>query len=219
MSRICRRDGKLLVEIPVKGVQPEVAAAYADLFSKGVLSASEEMDEGYEICLVGEDGKAYGAVAPPKRPVQKKCISEINLFDKEIIGYETYREIIEELKCVEGIQVFRTAYSYAGRELYGIWLEPQYQGYLSMTKRLSRCPSEIINARHHANEVSSTNAALLLLRLLFYRKDRFQRLIHSGAIPLMHPGSQRDQLGFRFHAPLYNPGQRLDFLRRIIRLF
>ncbi len=213
ISRICRRDGKLLVEIPVKGVQPEVAAAYADLFSKGVLSASEEMDEGYEICLVGEDGKAYGAVAPPKRPVQKKCISEINLFDKEIIGYETYREIIEELKCVEGIQVFRTAYSYAGRELYGIWLEPQYQGYLSMTKRLSRCPSEIINARHHANEVSSTNAALLLLRKLL-TDDTWRGLadwLNLVIVPMenvdgtaIHYELQKEHPYWKFHVARFN---------------
>ena len=35
-----------------------------------------------------------------------------------------------------------------------------------MTKRLTKCPSEIINARHHANEVSSTNASFILLKKL-----------------------------------------------------
>ena len=35
-----------------------------------------------------------------------------------------------------------------------------------MTKRISRIPGEMINARHHANEVSSTNAAFILIKKL-----------------------------------------------------
>ena len=60
--------------------------------------------------------------------------------------------------------MFRTAVSYTGRELYAVWIKPEYEGYLSMTKRISRIPGEMINARHHANEVSSTNAAFILIK-------------------------------------------------------
>lgn len=85
--------------------------------------------------------------------------------------------MIEELQDVDGIEVFQTARSYSGRKLYAIWLKPHYEGYLSMTKRLSRCPSEIINARHHANEVSSTNAAFILLKRILTEEcyRNFQR--------------------------------------------
>ena len=62
--------------------------------------------------------------------------------------------------------MFRTAVSYTGRELYAVWIKPEYEGYLSMTKRISRIPGEMINARHHANEVSSTNAAFILIKKL-----------------------------------------------------
>ncbi len=213
ISRISCRDGKLVAEIPVKGVRAEVTAAYAKLFSDGVLSAGQEMDEGYEICFVGEDGNRYEASVPLKSPVQKKCITEIDLHEKELIGYETYREMIEELKGVEGIRVFRTARSYAGRELYGIWLEPQYQGYLSMTKRLGRCPSEIINARHHANEVSSTNGAFLLLRKLLTEEDYrgISDWLNLVIVPMenvdgaaIHYELQKEHPYWKFHVARFN---------------
>lgn len=52
--------------------------------------------------------------------------------------------------------------------MYAIELLPKAadSGYLSRTKRLTNYPSEIINARHHANEVSGTNGAFLLLKEL-----------------------------------------------------
>ena len=109
----------------------------------------------------------YAALTPEREEKPKtKRIEEIDLHEHELIGYDTYREIIEELKQVPGIEVFRTAVSYTGRELYAVWIKPEYEGYLSMTKRISRIPGEMINARHHANEVSSTNAAFILIKKL-----------------------------------------------------
>ena len=59
---------------------------------------------------------------------------------------------------------YKTATSYAGRDIYAIELLPKCKGYISRTKRINLLPSEIINSRHHANEVSSTNSAFILLK-------------------------------------------------------
>ena len=59
--------------------------------------------------------------------------------------------------------------------------------------------------------------ALFLPGLLLYQKDRFQSLIHGGAIPLFHPRCQSDQLRLRPDAALHDSCQLLDLLRRIIR--
>ena len=74
-----------------------------------------------------------------------RAITDIELSEKELIGYEEYLTIIEELKHVPGIEVFRTARSYTGRELYAIWLKPKREGYLSMTRDTmqTRCPARM----------------------------------------------------------------------------
>lgn len=213
ISRIYMKKGKLVIEIPVKGVKEEVLDSYAKLFSERVLFAGREIDNCYEIQFIGEDGNVYKAFVPPEIPAQKKRITEIELHEKELIGYETYMDIIEQLKSVEGIKVFRTARSYQGRELYGIWLLPPYQGYLSITKRLSRCPSEIINARHHANEVSSTNAAFILLKKLL-TEDTYRELpekLNLVIVPMenvdgaaLHYELQKEHPYWKFHVARFN---------------
>ena len=213
ISRITCKDGKLLLEIPVKGAAEDVVCAYAKLFSEGILSGSREIGGCYEIHFTGESGGSYEAAVPSKTPVPERSITEINLHEKELIGYETCLEVIEELKGVKGIRIFETARSYQGRKLYGIWILPHYEGYLSMTKRLSRCPSEIINARHHANEVSSTNAAFILLKKLLTEdiyKDLPQKL-NLVLVPMenvdgaaIHYELQKEHPYWKFHVARFN---------------
>lgn len=213
ISGICNNNGKLAVRISVTGVPEKVIASYAELFTEGVLFGSKEMEECYLLQFAGESGTVYEAKVPPKTCGNVKSIEDIELHEKELIGYDTCMEIIEELKNVKGIKIFQTAWSYQGRKLYGIWLEPQYEGYLSMTKRLSRCPSEIINARHHANEVSSTNAAFLLLKKLL-TEDACRELpekLNLVIVPMentdgaaLHYELQREHPYWKFHVARFN---------------
>ena len=109
--------------------------------------------------------------------------------------------------------MFRTAVSYAGREVYAIWLKPEYKGYLSMTKRLTRCPSEVINARHHANEVSSTNASLILLKKLL-TEDIYRDLpekLNLVLVPMenvdgaaIHYELQKEHPNWKLHVARFN---------------
>ena len=167
VTGLSAKDGKLCVDIRTAGVSDEFLKAYADLMEKGVLEITEGWYNISAVRFLTESGSVIEAAVPAQEPpVKDKCIMDIDLHEKELIGYEQCMAIIEELKHVPGIEVFRTARSYTGRELYAIWLKPEREGYLSMTKRLTKCPSEIINARHHANEVSSTNASFILLKKL-----------------------------------------------------
>lgn len=164
--RVYKQEDQLALEIETDGIREEILAAYAELFSGGILENSHRILPHYSMIFTGKNGGKYEARVPERPPISSKKITDIDLHEEELISYEMYREIIEELKQVDGIEVFRTARSYMGRDLYAIWLRPKYEGYLSMTKRLTRCPGEMINARHHANEVSSTNAAFILLKKL-----------------------------------------------------
>lgn len=213
VERIRMCGDRLELLIRTEGVPEMVLSAYAELFDKGILDLANRLDPCYCIVLRDENGHSYEAAVPEKKDRPVKKITEIDLHEQELIGYDTYCEIIEELKQVEGIDVFRTAVSYAGREVYAIWLKPEYKGYLSMTKRLTRCPSEVINARHHANEVSSTNASLILLKKLL-TEDIYRDLpekLNLVLVPMenvdgaaIHYELQKEHPNWKLHVARFN---------------
>lgn len=214
VTRLWEKNGKLGVEISAKGVTEEYLKAYAGLLEQGVLEILEGWQQIGEIHFVSESGSVAGAmIRATETKTCLKAITDIDLSEKELIGYEEYLTIIEELKHVPGIEVFRTARSYTGRELYAIWLKPKREGYLSMTKRLTNCPSEIINARHHANEVSSTNASFILLKKLL-TEETYKELpekLNLILVPMenvdgaaIHYGLQKEHPYWKFHVARFN---------------
>lgn len=215
VNRVSYEQEKLAVTVQAGGVAGDVLEAYAALWEKGLLRRSKELT-GVSILRFActEDGRSYEAAVSECAPAAScKRIEEIDLHEHELIGYETYLDIIEELKEVPGIEVFRTAVSYTGRELYAIWLKPEREGYLSMTKRLTRCPSEVINARHHANEVSSTNASFILLKKLL-TEETYKELpekLNLVLVPMenvdgaaIHYELQKEHPYWKFHVARFN---------------
>lgn len=214
IDRVLYENGKMCASVRVKGVKDSLLKAYAGLFAMGRLKISREIQGIDVLRLVGDSRIVFEADVPKRDKVSKcKKITEIDLHENELIGYETYLEIIDELKQVPGIEVFRTATSYTGRELYAIWLKPAYEGYLSMTKRLTRHPSEVINARHHANEVSSTNAAFILLKKLL-TEETYKELpdqLNLVMVPVenvdgaaIHYELQKEHPYWKFHVARFN---------------
>ncbi|XCP84131.1 M14 family metallopeptidase [Roseburia hominis] len=214
ISRLSYEAGQFVVTVHAEGVEKPHLREYASLLERGILSISREMAN----CDVIRFEDTDGVVCEAKMPVRPVCektkkITDINLHENELIGYDTYLEIIEELKQVPQIEVFQSAVSYTGRKLYAIWLKPGYEGYLSLTKRLSRVPSEIINARHHANEVSSTNAAFILLKRLLTTED-FRELpdkLNLVLVPMenvdgaaIHYELQKEHPYWKFHVARFN---------------
>ncbi|MBR5266367.1 MAG: hypothetical protein IKV63_07125, partial [Clostridia bacterium] len=160
ISRISYENG-LVFDISAQGVDEKVVKAYAQLINDGIISKG--IDTLNFIC---DSGMVYTAHPRVKSVNKCKNINDIELYESTLFSYETYLEVMEQLKAVDGIEVFEIARSYMGRKLYGVWFAPKHEGYLSLTKRLTRLPSEYINCRHHANEVSSTNAAFMLIKKL-----------------------------------------------------
>ena len=212
ISEVGMEEDSLSVKIQTLGVCDEVLCAYTQLYSEGILQISKTLNNFGKMYLSGKN--TYETKCQMKQNIQKsKSIEDIDLHEFEVIGYETYLEIIEELKEVPGIEIFRTAVSYAGRECYGIWLKPEYEGYLSMTKYLTNRPSEYINARHHANEVSSTNAAFILLRTLLTDKayENLTEKLNLIIVPMenvdgaaIHYELQKEHPYWSFHVARFN---------------
>ncbi len=214
IQRVRVQDGKFCLDLASRGVPSQFLRSYAYLLEQGVLHSSREWHPVAELCLTGEDGSKAIARLPEETPrPQDQSIEDIDLHETEVIGYGQYREIIEKLKDVPGIEVFQTARSYAGREQYAIWLKPDRTGYLSMTKRLTRHPSMLINARHHANEVSATNASFLLLKNLL-TQEKWRGLadrINLVLIPMenvdgaaIHYELQKEHPWWKLHVARFN---------------
>ncbi len=172
LPKLSYEDGKLVVTVMVERASREILKAYAQVLE----SFNQELELGRAggcdaIRFVNEQGASYVAVLPKEeKKARTKSIEDIEIHEHKLIGYDMYLEIIEQLKEVPGIEVFQTAVSYSGRKQYGIWVRPEMDGYISMTKYLTNRGSELINARHHANEVSSTNASFILLKKLLTEK-------------------------------------------------
>jgi len=160
ISRISYENG-LVFDISAQGVDSSLLASYADLIGKNIINLGK-----HTMRFIADNGNIHTAC--PNNITVKKCkkITDIDIHEGKLFSYEMYVELMEQLRDVEGIEVFETARSYMGRKLYAVWFAPQSEGYISMTKRLARLPSELINSRHHANEVSSTNSAFMLIKKL-----------------------------------------------------
>ncbi|MCL2392006.1 MAG: M14 family metallopeptidase [Oscillospiraceae bacterium] len=173
ISEIGFEDGLLVPLIEVRGPDEAISAAkaYASLLNKGFLGISERLQNlkrlGFKLCWDKAEPEICFIKIPTLPSIKKDLdIRSIDISEKELIGYEQYLRIIEQLKHVPGIDVYPIAESYLGRDIYAIELLPSWNGYVSRTKRLTKGPSTIINCRHHANEVSATNAAFILVREL-----------------------------------------------------
>ncbi len=209
------RQGKLWADVRAQGVDEGFQEAYAALLEQGALEICQGWEGVGGLRFVREDGSGIAEARIPEAeaPAQDRSIGEIDFHEREVIGYEQYREIVEQLKRVPGLEVFRTARSYAGRELFGVRLAPRREGYVSWTKRLTQCPTLLINARHHANEVSSTNAAFMLLKKLLTEAD-FRELpekLNLVLVPMenvdgaaIHYELQKEHPCWKYHVARFN---------------
>ncbi len=142
------------------------AEALAALCGEGLTELSHLLKD-YRALELRVGDSAFRAVLPGEEEPEKDLrMEDVEIYEKELIGEEQYLHVIAQLRRVPGIRVYKAGETYQGRDVHAIRLLPEYEGYLSRTKLISRNPTEIINARHHANEVSGTNGVFLVLREL-----------------------------------------------------
>lgn len=140
-------------------------------------------------------------------------IEDVDIMEDQLIGYEEYIKIIEQLKHVKGIKVFKSGQTYQGRDIYTIRILPDLKGYISTNKLINLNPTQIINSRHHANEVSATNAAFMVLKEILtqekYRDlgNRMNLLItpmENADGAAIHYELQKQHPTWIFHIARYN---------------
>lgn len=141
-------------------------------------------------------------------------IRDINIPQDRVIGYDEYLEIIDKLRYVDGINVWRASKSYQGRDIYAIEILKEYKSsVVSRTKLINNKPVFQINNRHHANEVSSTNSAFLLIEQLLLNDDykKYLDKVNIVMIPFenvdggyIHYELQKDNPEWQFHIARFN---------------
>lgn len=211
MTAVEYQEGEMTVTIETEGVPEEAVSAYADLMNQGM--TSDCCDYGRAEWLRLKAGEKYYKAHLPKLKEEEKAldIREIDLLEDTLIGYDQYMDIIEKLKRTKGILVYRTAVSYTGREIYAVEILPEEKGYVSRTKRITKYPSEIINCRHHANEVSSTNAAFMLLKQLL--TDEKYRALTEKLNLVIVPMENVDGAAIHYELQKENPNWKLHVAR------
>ncbi len=213
IHKVSFEDEQLNVHVEVDGVDSKIIESYAELLNKKVLSISNKFKGTHKIVFDTKDGSYMANVYNQEEQIKDLDINSIDLLEHRLIGYEEYIEIINQLKRVPGISVYKVADSYMGREIYAIELLPKESGYVSRAKRITYLPSEIINCRHHANEVSSTNAAFMLLKELL-NGDEYKELpnkLNLVIVPMenvdgtaIHYELQKDNPHWKFHVARFN---------------
>lgn len=197
--------------VQIEGADRRVVRAYAELLSKNLLSMGQKLRDVGLLELKTERDSYTVTVNPPEEIKKDLSIRDIDLPEEELIGYEKYLEIIEKLKRVPQLSVYKTAVSYTGRDIYAVEILPSHSGYLSRTKRITQHPSEIINSRHHANEVSGTNSAFMLIKALL--TDEKYRDIPNKLNLVIVPMENVDGTAIHYELQKENPYWKLHVAR------
>lgn len=211
----------LVLGIRVKGVERQLLQNYGELMQAGHIAFGSKLGDYKGIQLRLGDEQFYVALPPTQKQPKTMTIDQVDIMENQVIGYDEYLQIINALKKVPGICVNEVGHSFQGRKIYAIEFVPSSKGYVSNTKRVSLLPSLVINARHHANEVSSTNGTFILLRELLQNKqykDLADRM-NLAILPMenvdgaaIHYELQLDNPNWSLHAARFNALGR-EFIR------
>ncbi|HLR20986.1 MAG TPA: M14 family metallopeptidase [Tissierellaceae bacterium] len=207
------KKGKVTGILKTNIKDSRLISSYMELLDQKVLRVSNEFSN-IDILQIDNGENSYNASIIKEEKVGKNLnILDIDLNEDRLIGYTEYLEIINQLKHVPGIEVYEIARSYLGRKIYAIEILPREKGYISKTKRITNLPSEIINSRHHANEVSGTNATLMLLKKLL-TDDKYKALpdkLNLVLLPMenvdgsdIHYELQKDNPNWKLHVARFN---------------
>ncbi|MEL7650014.1 MAG: M14 family metallopeptidase [Sedimentibacter sp.] len=213
IQKLAYEDGKITVHLHLNIKEEKLVDSYMHLFDEQVLEISSKF-KGIDTLIIESGDNSYSAdICEYKETDKDLCISDIDLMEHTLIGYEQYMDIIGQLKRVPEIEVYPVAESYSGRYIYAIEILPRLEGYVSRTKRINSLPSEIINSRHHANEVSSTNAAFILLKKLL-TEEKYKHLsdkLNLVIVPMenvdgtaIHYELQKDNPEWKLHVARFN---------------
>ncbi|MCH4886953.1 hypothetical protein EZV73_05205 [Acidaminobacter sp. JC074] len=144
----------------------------------------------------------------------KECfIEEVELKADEVIGYEDYLGLIKNLEKKDYVNTYLGSKSYQNREIHVVeMLDYSQADLVSRHKLINEKPVYLINNRHHANEVSSTNAAFMTIHELLKEENaKYLDALNIVFIPFenvdggaIHYELQKDNPEWKLHVARFN---------------
>lgn len=173
LKKLCRTKSGLEATVAVASAQDlrGYLRAYAQLLSEGLLDCGKALSGISRLVFLLNGNRAAEAFPPQAPALSPLDITDIDLMENRLIDYADCMRIIEQLKRVPGIAVHTLAKSVQGRSIHAIELLPTHGEFQSRTKRVRLNPGKLVVARHHANEISATNACFLYLRDLLKKPE------------------------------------------------
>ncbi|MBQ9535947.1 MAG: hypothetical protein IJU78_08900 [Clostridia bacterium] len=172
LRRVEAAAGGLRLRLETEGCDPAIAAALMALTEEGFTELAA-MLEGYGELILRDvrSDEEYRAALPRMPQPQPLSAAEADIPTEGLIGYDAYAAVIERLRRVPELRVYKAGQSYQGRAIYAVEPRSAMRGYVSRTKRLLHLPSVIIAGRHHANEVSATNGIFAFIKELLHNGE------------------------------------------------
>lgn len=127
-----------------------------------------------------------------------------------VIGPEQLPPYLAYLERLPGVRVWRTGLSFAGRATWALAVTAPTAGRIAPPQKLSAWrPTLLVNARRHANEVSSTNSILKLAELA--AQKGLARQVNLVLSPMenadgaaIHYAMQEEHPTWKLHAARFN---------------
>jgi len=198
--------------------------AMCELHGAGLINIAHGLKLGslkkVRINLKGEDRQICFEIEVRKdetdvcREGRRDVIRLLETFKDKVIGYNDYLGIIESLKNLPEVRVWKAGESYQGRSIYAVDIISRFKTNLvSRAKLLNYKPTYMIVNRHHANEVSSTNSCFILIQRFIsdekYRK--YLKKVNLTVIPVenvdgcyIHGELQKQNPKWKLHVARFN---------------
>ncbi len=145
----------------------------------------------------------------PEKPAELPAPAPAIPMD-QVIGPDQLPPLLAYLAGLPGVRVWRTGLSFGGRPTWALSVTAPTAGKITPPQKLSAWrPTLLVNARHHANEISSTNSILKLAEMAA-RQGLVQR-INLVLSPMenvdgaaLHYAMQEAQPHWKLHAARFN---------------
>ncbi|MDO5725603.1 MAG: M14 family metallopeptidase [Tissierellia bacterium] len=200
-------EGKKLATISLNG--ENIAAGLKQLIEKNLANIPKSIYDFDKLILNAD--KVY--CIDIKRPKKTENILQFEHRKDKIYNYEDTISAIDNLNNTGGIETEYLSSSYEGRKIHSIYFDEPSKGFKTSYKKTYTKPTIYINARHHANEVSSTNSTFDLIKKLgtieIYKKylDRMNIIFLPNENPDgtdIHYELQKEHPEWIFHISRFN---------------
>lgn len=147
----------------------------------------------------------------PDHAAELPAAATVGIPQDQVIGPDQIPPLLAYLATLPGIRTWRAGLTFAGRPTWALSVLAPTAGQIAPPQKLSAWrPTLLVNARHHANEISSTNSILKFAELAA-ANPAWTRRVNLVLSPLenadgaaLHYAMQQSHPNWKLHAARFN---------------